>query len=372
MPRRYTQEEFIKRSKEVHGNKYDYSEVLYKNINTKVIIGCPIHGKIKQTPAGHLNSTGCPRCGKILNGKSHKSDTEIFIKKASNVHNNKYDYGKVVYNTSKENVIIVCPTHGEFLQTPNSHLRGGGCPKCGNERAGAKSTLSGEAFIKKAKKVHGNKYDYSKVKYINNRTKVIIGCPIHGDFLQKPNIHTDKGGCGCPICGKKTTKDKTTKTTDNFIKEAESIHGDRYTYHNTIYKNNKTNVKITCPIHGDFLQMPYNHLSGMGCRKCADDHRNPENNAKLYIINLYNKKENFYKVGVTYRPQIETRLAEIPNKYNIKILKIFECKMKEGRFLERTILDQFKPFKYIPEIEFGGLTECLSVDPTTYFLTLNK
>lgn len=109
-------------------------------------------------------------------------NTEEFIESAKNIHGNKYDYSKVEYKRNDKKVCIICSKHGEFWQTPKSHLRGAGCPKCYEERRGENRQYSLEDFIAKAKSVHGDKYDYLKVDYIDSKTKVCIICKEHGEF----------------------------------------------------------------------------------------------------------------------------------------------------------------------------------------------
>lgn len=181
--------EFIEKAKKIHGNKYDYSKVDYKDNNTKVTIICPEHGEFEQKPGNHLMGKGCAQCcGNV------KLTTETFIKRANKIHNNKYDYTKTIYVDSLTKVCIICPEHGEFFQNPFSHLNGFGCPKCSGL---AKPTLT--EFIEKAKEVHGDKYDYSKVIYKNAHTKVTIICPKHGEFKQSPRNHLNRKH-GCPKC----------------------------------------------------------------------------------------------------------------------------------------------------------------------------
>ena len=188
MPKRFTKEDFIERAKKVHGDKYDYSKVEYINSETKVCIICPIHGEFWQRPADHIRGVGCRFCY-----GNEKMSKEIFIEKAKKIHGNKYDYSKVVYNGNKTKVCIICPIHGEFWQRPNDHLSGYACPYCGNN---LKKTT--EQFIDDARKVHGNKYDYSKTKYIDAHTKVCIICSKHGEFWQEPANHIN--GSNCPYC----------------------------------------------------------------------------------------------------------------------------------------------------------------------------
>lgn len=121
--RKLTKEQFIEKAIEIHGNKYDYSKVNYIDAKTKVCIVCPEHGDFLQLPYNHLNGNGCPSCAR------HKWDTDSFIKKAMEVHGDKYDYSKTEFKSTREKVCIICPEHGEFWQYPLSHLNGNGCGK---------------------------------------------------------------------------------------------------------------------------------------------------------------------------------------------------------------------------------------------------
>jgi hypothetical protein len=183
MSKKVTLEEFIERAKKVHGDKYDYSRVLYNGMHDKICIICPIHGEFWQTPANHLSGKGCPECGSISRWDTKgRITTEEFIKKAIKIHGDKYDYSKVNYIDAHTKVCIICPIHGEFWQTPNNHLTKYGCKKCAMDALNSNKPRSTEEFIKIAKKLHGNKYDYSKVEYKNCKTKVCIICPKHGEF----------------------------------------------------------------------------------------------------------------------------------------------------------------------------------------------
>lgn len=127
---KYSTDEWVARAKEIHGNKYDYSKVIYTNKEIKVCIICLEHGEFWMTPDKHVNSKqGCPKCA-----KNYKLNSESFITKARVVHGNYYDYSKCVYKNTDTKICIICPEHGEFLQTPHSHLSGKGCPKCHEEK----------------------------------------------------------------------------------------------------------------------------------------------------------------------------------------------------------------------------------------------
>lgn len=129
--------------------------------------------------------------------------------------------------------------------------------------------LNTEIFIERASKIHNSIYDYSKVEYINGRSKVIIICPIHGEFPQPARNHLI--GCGCDKCGIDRSNKSHLKTTEQFIGEVKGIHSNFYTYDNVIYLRCDEEVIITCPLHGDFPQMPKSHLEGKGCDKCGRD-----------------------------------------------------------------------------------------------------
>ena len=184
-----TKDDFIELARKVHGDKYDYSKVEYVNNSTKVCIICPKHGEFRQVPSSHLSGIGCPICG-------HRALTdEEFIKEARKVHGDKYDYSKINIKDSKGRRCIICPEHGEFWQKRTDHIdKHKGCLKCsGSER------LTTEEFIEKARRVHGDKYDYSKVDYVSSHKKVCIICPVHGEFWQEPDNHLRWGCSKCRV-----------------------------------------------------------------------------------------------------------------------------------------------------------------------------
>ena len=253
-------EEFIAKAKAVHGDKYDYSKVEYVDSTTKVCIGCKKHGDFWQKPNIHLQGKGCFKCGREKIATSSRKSLEQFLQDAKRIHGDRYNYSKVELVNYQTKVIIICPVHGEFTQSPTLHLQGSGCPKCGNERESLRMTTEG--FIQKAKQIHGDRYDYSKVEYVGNKAKVCIICRDHGEFWQEARMHLS--GCGCPICaGRKKMR------TSDFVKKARSIHGDRYDYSMTEYKGNTEKVCIICSEHGEFWQQASSHLKGAGCPKCG-------------------------------------------------------------------------------------------------------
>jgi hypothetical protein len=246
-------EEFIKKARNIHNDRYDYSKTKYINSSTKVIITCRIHGDFLQTPNKHLSGRNCAKCAKC-----YHYTTDEFIIQANSIYHNKYDYSKTKYINSITEIIIICKIHGEFKLTPNKHLGGQGCKKCNFNYV--KNT---EKFIEQANIIHNYKYDYSKTNYINNYTKVIITCKIHGDFKQTPANHIS--GRGCYFC---SLEDKSYDTNE-FIRKASLIHNNKYDYSKSIYIRATSVLIIICPIHGEFKQTANQHLTGHGCRKCA-------------------------------------------------------------------------------------------------------
>ena len=188
--------------------------------------------------------------------------TEDFLKEL----NTDYDLSMVEYKNNKTKVKVRCKKHNYIFEIRPDHLKENrmSCKYCLEEYKRKKFQKTKEQFIKEAKSIHGDKYDYSLVNYVNNNTKVKIICPIHGAFEQTPNKHIIRKH-GCDLCGGTATK-----STEQFIEEAKSIHGDKYNYSLVNYVNNFTKVKIICPIHGIIEQLPMNHLSGYGCKYCKN------------------------------------------------------------------------------------------------------
>ena len=279
MPRKLTREIFIERARQLYGNKYNYSKVVYVNIDTKVCITCPDHGDFWVTPHNFLNNHVCPTCS----GRQ-RITKEVFIERSCLKHNDRYDYSKVVYHGLNVPVRIICPIHGEFLQMPSGHMYGNGCPKCFGS---PKSTT--EEFVMKARSKYGDLYDYSNVRYVNSKEKVCIICPKHGEFWMTPNSHLR--GHRCPKCFG-TPK----KTLEQFIEEARKIHGDKFDYNKVVYDGEDVKVCIICPEHGEFWQTPYSHLKGRQCPACSKVQRITQNIFLERSKKIHNDKYDYSKV----------------------------------------------------------------------------
>ena len=293
-----------------------------------------------------------------------KLTTEQFIEKARKVHGGTYDYSLVKYINYKSNVSILCKTHGLFTQTPDSHISGSGCSKCGNINVGNNLRIDQESIIKRFKEIHGDKYDYSSVSYLRQDVKVKIICNIHGDFEQIPSNHLR--GHGCPKCSNLKISDSLISSREEFINRSVSIHGDKYDYSLVDYKSALSKVLIKCHKHGLFKQIPNSHLQGFGCIKCGMEStikHNKENpvgwsvsnwdraskkskwfdSFKVYIIKCWNDDEEFYKIGRTF---LET----------------------SRRFRNKNLM----PYKYgvIKEIIFDNARDCFNTE--NYLKRLNK
>ena len=223
---KYTTENFIAKARSIHGDKYDYSKVEYINSRTNVCIICPIHGEFWQNPRTHLDNSGCPKCGHYNIKHPKRLTQEQFADRSNKMHNNKYDYSKSCFHSIREKVIIICPEHGEFLQTPKNHMNGQGCPKCGELKAkkregdylNARKNI--ESFKDDIYNLYGGKYEVVG-DYVNNKTKIAIRCKEkykdgseHGIFYSRPDCLIQKHGC--PKCS--VNKSYAERELNDFIK----------------------------------------------------------------------------------------------------------------------------------------------------------
>lgn len=291
-------EDFIIKARIEHDNKYTYEKVEYKNSLIKVVISCHLHGYFEQTPSSHLLGAGCSGCNGGI-----KYTNEDFETKANIVHDGKYTYEKVDYKDSHTRVVISCPLHGDFEQSPTKHLTGRGCRGCGLISYIAKRTYTNGEFKTKASIRHNDKYTYEKVDYKNSYIPVIITCPEHGDFEQVPNYHLN--GNGCSICA--SLNNGYTRTD----------------FRNHCIKNNK----------------------GYGI---------------LYAIRCYKGDEVFYKIGITSR-SIEARFnTNLKMPYDIEVLHRISNLPDTIYNLEVDMLRELSEYSYTPSISFKGETECFS------------
>jgi len=222
---------------------------------------------------------------------SKRLTTEEFIKKAKSIHGNKYDYSAVVYENARKNITIICKQHSEFKQLPMHHTRGSGCPKCSGN-----ITLTKEEFVTKANKIHAGKYDYSKVKFSTNQSKILIICKEHDyEFEQVQANHL--GGNGCPKCKGNSVSKKLSMSSSLFFTRANKVHDSIYQYDTESFKGAKSNIRVKCSKHGWFMQIADNHIRGHGCGKCINK---TEGRIAQYLLKReitfreYKIKDKFY------------------------------------------------------------------------------
>ena len=369
-----TTKSFIERSNKSHSNKYDYSLTEYISSNHPVKISCPIHGLFEQMPSGHMQGEGCNKCGcesaatkrrvtheeflkrlyakfpdfpytfltecegidspitlkdnfgvhkmlpiTLLNGSKPSARSAIdknnyFINKAKAVHGDTYDYSKFEYKRSHSKSTIICRKHGDFLQPVSGHLVGDGCPTCGLGKIWSSRRFTTEDFVSKSKIKHSNFYSYEKSIYTKAIQKVIVTCPLHGDFKITPNSHLD--GAGCYYCGRERT-DLANKT-------------DPHGWNLTSWINSAKQSK---------------HFESF----------------KVYFVKLEDECEVFYKLGRTYN-SLKRRFRSV-SPYKHEIISVATHEDPEIIFqLEKHLQRTFKDYKYSPSQHFNGKHECFKFD----------
>jgi len=268
MPINHSRDDFLQKLESIFGGKYNFSKVDYKNMKTKVWVICNKHGDLLMDPQTLLyKKIGCKECQKEEVRLSRRDSQELFIEKCKKQHGDNFYYSKIKYIDSKTPILIGCKTHGYIEQKPIS-FRMNGCSFCNEERRLSAQIFSTKEFVQKAKIVHGDKYIYKNTKYINSKNHVIVECKIHGEFKILASILIR--GSGCRSCGIEKRKKKKTLSKNKFVEKAIKVHGDKYTYNNTIYVNAHSHLMVTCKEHGDFKVTPSNHLwNKRGCPLCS-------------------------------------------------------------------------------------------------------
>lgn len=269
--RNFTTNEILEKAREVHKNKYDYSNIVFKTKKDKVVINCPTHGEFIQKLENHLSGKGCPRCGikKMIRSKISNYTQEDFLIEAEEIHKNKYDYSETIYIKKHEKVKIKCKYHGLFEVKAISHLKGVGCPECSNIRRTKKQTLDSEVFFQKCNEIHNNEYEYDKDSYINMQKMITYFCETHGKIEQQAQSHLK--GVGCPKCAEIKRRKTIKKNLEiNFWKIIKKNKIDTlFDLSKFKYKSIHKRSIATCSKHGDFLISPDNIKRGKGCPKCS-------------------------------------------------------------------------------------------------------
>lgn len=261
-----------------------------------------------------------------------------FIKKAEAKFGKKFDYSKLVYIDCKTPGVIICPEHGEFVVSPEKHLRlKNGCPHCDRWKRSKEEEMTFDEFVEKATQKYNHKFSYKCDNWLGLvKSRVILVCPEHGEIEINPRSHIGNlTKFGCPECGKIERAKSKTKTYDKVLEEFKTLYDDFYLYpeeNRETYINKKSKIKIICPKHGEFVKTVQKHLSGQGCHKCKLKHLIETNQlpggycedlffdkpelkevpALLYYFSINNGK--FFKIGITKKSNSKSRVKALIQK----------------------------------------------------------
>lgn len=191
-----------------------------------------------------------------------KKSTNQFISEAKSIHGDWYDYSKTDYQGAGTKVTITCPVHGDFYQSPGSHIAGYKCRKCGLNQQSQSSRMTFDDFLVKANDRHNGFYGYDESSWTKSTGDVSVICPHHGTFKVQAFSHYTTG-LGCPKCSKRPSVD-----TQIFIERARKKCYPNHDYSRTIYESSGKKLTITCTIHGDYRQIAFDHYRYPGCQKC--------------------------------------------------------------------------------------------------------
>lgn len=295
---------------------------------------------------------------------SHKLTTKEFISQAKLVHGDKFSYDRSEYKTALENITVTCKVHGDFEITPDSHKRGNGCAKCKFVMLGNRNRGTLENFLLRAKKHHGERYDYSKVDYKDSKQKLEIICKEHGSFFQSANSHGM--GRGCPDCGDVEIGKKLADTTENFISKAQEVHGLKYDYSETKYTRHSKKLDIICRLHGKFTTLAATHLRGCDCPKCSKHGYKIHNSASFYVL----QAGNLVKIGITNNePKVRARKVSKSSNLDFKVK--WYVNFENGTIplaIESILLSELRASKKSPPDMFDGSTECFYDVSVTHLL----
>lgn len=302
---RMTQEQFIQKSKEIHGEKFDYSLVVFVNVMTDVELICNDCGDhIFQRPSNNLMGNACMKCSRR---KPHT--TKTFIEIAKSIHGDLFGYDEVSYVNMSTKVKIWCNTCEKyFYQTPNGHFHYG-CLTCGG-----RETLTQEEFLRRAIETHGNLYDYKNAHYISMDTKVELTCLRCGHVFEIDPGHHIHRRQGCSICERNTRSERRPSKREEYIQRCVKQHGEKYDYL-LIPENVKISdsVKIFCKECGKYFEQTLNvHVrSVIGCQKCAGLEKLTQEEFLRRAIEVHGERYNYSKFVVS---GVDTKSIIICNK----------------------------------------------------------
>lgn len=358
--RHLTTETFVEACREKFGDKFDYSKTVYTRGCDNITYKCPVHGEILTNARSHLRSeNGCVKC--VNDNNTYTSDE--YIAKVKIIHDNFYSYPNLEYIGIKEDIIVTCPHHGDFIITASSHMQGKGCTCCKTTKKVNNKIVSLQT------KLGG---DYKVLKVIKNEDEVELAtilCPIHGEYITR--VSNVQAGHSCRKC----STDKVTHSRDDLIKLFTRKFGNNYSYNNFLAKGTSEKGYVTCLYHGDFLVNARSLLSGRGCPYCAqflaggynmtNANRNKDRYLEipyyLYYIEVVLGGSSFYKLGITKNIRQRFNGIKRETRGSIKILAIGESNLYSCIKAEYLAKKALVDFKYTPDIKFGGYTECFQI-----------
>ena len=365
-----TQEKVIEQFIEVHGDEFDYSKVVYVDTNTPVEIRCKRHNLIfTPTPKNHKNGSKCKICGRESQIEKSIKGRDEFTKEMFEKYGDNYDVSNMNYINTKTEIEILCKQHGLFKKKPCDLLTGNACKKCG-KRAHTKSSNK-EIFVDEAKKVYGDKDDYTNTNIVSSKDKIIVRCTKH-NYTFKKGIKTYLEGWGCPKCSAENYRRLRAIPKEEYYKRVSEVHNNKYTYIDD-FTTLKYAITFYCEEHGRQRRNANNHLSGAGCKKCnnygqktdkltRDGYINTANGriTSLYLIECKSESEQFYKIGKTFKG-VKSRFSGKLLPYDYIILFIHNGNAGEIWDLEESLHIKFKKYSYKPNLFFSGFSECYNL-----------
>lgn len=302
MPRKLTQEEFIKRCKETHP-EYSYEKSIYNGANKPVIVTCPIHGDFETRPSRFIMGAkcGCPKCN---TGFIKYMSSDQFLERCKKYFPN-YDYSKAIFKGEYDKITVTCPKHNYTWNViTKSLMTGHGCPICGKEHSQEKQSLTTQEFIEKAKQIHGDIYDYSNTEYYNMNTPVTITCRKHGDFKQWPSSHLYTKS-GCPKC--KQSKGET--EVECFLKSKNINYIQQYPIDCNLKINNKTYIDFYLPNYNTFIE--YNGMQHyVPIKYFGGELKFKEQQARDDYVRNYCKENNIKLIEIKYNDNVHSILEQ--------------------------------------------------------------
>jgi hypothetical protein len=346
-PKRTTTEIFIKKSKKIYGEDFDYGNSKYSDHESKIEIKHKKCGKdfFASYKDFVLKKKGCFYCNEELYKKEWRITTGSFIERAKNIHGDSFDYSEVCYVNPKTKIKVKHNKCGSWLFIrPHNHLSHEiGCRFCATEERAKKRRGDTESFIERARKIHGDEFDYSEAYYKNARDPVKIIHKSCGKILYvRPDNHVNKK-TKCIHCRGEVANKKNTHTSEVFTKQAQKIHGDKYDYSLVDYKNAREKVIIICRnCKNTFSQTPTNHISKHNTNGCPDCYSSTR---EKIIMNWLDRNKIKYKKEKTFNT------CKNP-KTNYKLR--FDFYLEDfGALLEHHGKQHFKLIEYFSKTEKG-------------------